>query len=388
MSQIIRNVVSYNKLREMAYIKGENRRQYTMFPECIEDHVAADDPVRFIDAFVNSLDMECLGFLRSTPKSEGRPAYDPRMLLGIYIYGYFYSVRSSRRLARECKCNIELMWLTCKLFPDFRTMADFRKDNAEPITRVFKEFNRFCQRQGLFSKSFFSIDGSKFKAVNAKDNNFTHSKLDDRLRRLDAHIGQYLAELEACDESEECSLRMEELQRKLDEWKGRKARYEGYRDLMEAGGMSQMSLIDLDARLVKQNEGFGVDYNVQTAVDAESHLVVGFSVTNSPTDHGQITELASEVRSEYGSERLEVVADKGYECPEDQANALAVGIIPNYWCSLNLHDHSRIPLLSRVSYIFCQAKPPIQGLCSQTPLLLCPHQWLFAVIFPSFFRDY
>jgi transposase len=186
----------------MAYIKGKDRQQYTMFPDCIDDYVELDSPVRLFDAFVNSLDMDSLGFVLSTPKEEGRPGYDPRDLLRIYIYGYFYSVRSSRRLEREYKCNIEVMWLTGKLTPDFRTLSDFRKDNSEAIKKLFKAFNRFYFKLQLFSRSFISIDGSKFKAVNSRDRNFTLSKPDDRIKRPDEHITLYIEELEVYERQE------------------------------------------------------------------------------------------------------------------------------------------------------------------------------------------
>ena len=181
----------------------------------------------------------------------------------------------------------------------------------------------------LFSKSYISIDGSKFKAVNAKDNNFTLSKLDDRIKRLDEHISIYMEELDAYDHEEGRKLSKDEIQRKLDVCKERKERYEGYRNQLEESGESQISLTDTDSRLMKANEGFCVGYNVQTAVDAESHMIAGFQVTNNPTDHGQITSVASEVKADYDVPVLETTADKGYECPEDHADALANGIIPN-----------------------------------------------------------
>ena len=313
----------------MAYIKGSDRRQRVLFPDCIDEYVEADAPVRLFDAFVDSLKMDNLSFVRSTPAQTGTPGYDPRDLLKLYIYGYFYQVRSSRKLARECKCNVEVMWLLSKLSPDFRTISDFRKDNKEAITKVYKEFNRFCMGLKLFSKSYISIDGSKFKAVNAKDNNFTLSKLDDRIKRLDEHISIYMEELDAYDHEEVRKLSKDEIQRKLDVCKERKERYEGYRNQLEESGESQISLTDPDSRLMKANEGFCVGYNVQTAVDAESHMIAVFQVTNNPTDHGQITSVASEVKADYDVPVLETTADKGYESPEDHAEALASGIVPN-----------------------------------------------------------
>lgn len=313
----------------MAYRKGEDRRQKVFFPDCIDEYVEDDAPVRLFDAFVNSLNMKALSFVRSVPKDTGTPGYDPRDLLKLYIYGYFYQVRSSRKLARECKCNVEVMWLLGKLYPDFRTISDYRKDNKDSITKVFKEFNRFCIGLKLFSKSYISIDGSKFKAVNAKDNNFTLNKLDDRIKRLDEHISLYMEELDAFDREEERKLSKDELQHKLDVCKERKERYEEYRNTLEESGEKQISLTDPDARLMKSNEGFCVGYNVQTAVDADSHMIAGFQITNSPTDHGLITSVATEVKNDYDVEILETTADKGYECPEDHAEALASGIVPN-----------------------------------------------------------
>ena len=313
----------------MAYKKGKDRRERVIFPDCIDEYVEQDAPVRLFDAFVDSLNIEELGFIRSTPKETGTPGHDPRDLLKLYIYGYFYQVRSSRKLARECKCNVEVMWLLCKLTPDFRTISDYRKDNKEAIEKVFKEFNRFCYRLRLFSKSYISIDGSKFKAVNAKDNNFTLSKLDDRIKRLDEHISLYMEALDEYDNAESRKLSKEELQHKLDVCQERKQRYEGYRDRLEESGERQLSLTDPDAKLMKANEGFCVGYNVQTAVDAGSHMIAGYKVTNSPTDHGQITSVASEVKTDYEVPILETTADKGYESPEDHAEALANGIVPN-----------------------------------------------------------
>lgn len=313
----------------MAYKKGEERRQKVLFPDCREEYVESDAPVRLFDAFVDSLKMDELGFLRSIPAGTGPPGYDPRDLLKLYIYGYFYQVRSSRKLARECKCNIEVMWLLGKLAPDFRTISDFRKDNKEAVARVFKAFNQFCMGMKLFSKSYISIDGSKFKAVNAKDNNFTLNKLDDRIRRLDEHIAVYMEDLDACDCEEGRKLFREELQRKLDVCKERKTLYEDYRNRLEASGESQLSTTDHDSRLMKTSEGFCVGYNVQTAVDAGSHLIAGYQVTNKPTDHGQITGVASEVKADYDVDILESTADKGYACPGDHADALASGIVPH-----------------------------------------------------------
>jgi transposase len=235
--------------------------------------------------------MEELGFLRYQPAETGTPGYDPRDLMKLYIYGCYYEVRSSRKLARQCCINLEVKWLINNLEPDFRTISDFRKDNKNAITKTFKEFNRFCRQENLFSKNYISVDGSKFKAVNAKDKNFTLNKLDDRILRLDHQIDHYLQELDECDADESRKLTKEDIEKKLDEYKNRKERYEGYREQLEQTGEKQISLTDPDAKLMKANEGFCVGYNTQVAVDAESHMIAGFDVTNCPTDHGQLTNF-------------------------------------------------------------------------------------------------
>ena len=300
----------------MSYIQGVSRKQAVLFPDTVDDYIEEDDPARLMDRFVDRLDLQKMGFVRSEPKAEGRPGYSPRDLLKLYVYGYFYGIRSSRKLERECKVNIQVMWLLGKLQPDFRTISDFRKLNIDPIKSVFSEFNRFCLEMKLFSKSFISIDGSKFKAVNAK--------------RLDAHIAEYLSELDEMDkEDSDRVLSREELEHKLEVAKQRKEKYEGYRSQIEKSGEKQISLTDPDARLMKQNEGFGVCFNTQVAVDAGSHLIAGFKVTNNATDHGQITELATNVKEDFGSDILETTADKGYEEPQDMADALSKGVVPN-----------------------------------------------------------
>lgn len=292
--------------------------------------MAADSPVRLIDAFVERLNLAAMKFQRVEPKETGRPSYDPRDLLKVLIYGYFYGARSSRRMERECKVNVEVMWLTGKLMPDHNTLSEFRKKNIKCMKPMFREFNKFCLGLNMFSMDYVSIDGSKFRAVNSKDRNFTLNKLDDRLKRLDTHIDEYLAALEESDGEEDGrKLSREELEEKLAKLQERKARYEGYLKELEESGESQMSLTDPDARLMKENNGFGVGYNTQTAVDAESHLIAGFEMTNHPTDHGLLTEVAKEVKADLGMKVLEATADKGYHDPEDMAAALENGIVPN-----------------------------------------------------------
>lgn len=315
----------------MSFKKGLDRNQVLLFPDRIDDYVLPESPVRVIDAFVENLDLEALNFRNSESKVMGRPAYDPKDLLKVLIYGYFYGVRSSRRMERECKVNVEVMWLTRKLTPDHNTLSEFRKNNISCMKPMFREFNRFCAGQGLFSLDYVSIDGSKFRAVNAKDKNFTLSKLDDRIKRMDIHIEEYLAALEENDslEDDERKLSRQEIEEKLAKLRERKARYEEYLKRMEESGSSQLSLTDPDSRLMKENGGFGVGYNAQTAVDAGNHMIAGFMMTNHPTDHGLLTDMASEVKEDMGAEVLEATADKGYHDPTDMAAALENGIVPN-----------------------------------------------------------
>lgn len=275
--------------------------------------------------------MEDCGFARSIPAVEGRPGYDPRDLLKGYIYGYFNKIRSSRSLAKESHRNVEVMWLLKKLTPDFRTISDFRKDNKRALKNVYKEFNRLCDKLKIYSKEYISIDGSKFKDVNAKDRNFTLNKLDDRLKRLDNQIDEYMMLMERADaeEQEERTFSKKEIEEKIKSLRERKGTYEGYRDELESTGEKQKSLTDPEAKLMKMQEGYGVAYNIQTAVDAQSHLIAGFKVTDHPTDHGLIEEVSVEVKDDFGLEHIEAAADKGYRDGKDLMNCLENGIIPN-----------------------------------------------------------
>lgn len=243
----------------MAFKKGIDRDQVLLFPESLDEYVSEDSPVRLIDAFVERLDLAAMNFHGIESREMGRPSYNPQDLLRVLIYGYFYGARSSRRMERECKVNVEAMWLTGKLTPDHNTLSEFRKKNIKCMKPMFREFNKFCMDLNMFSLDYVSIDGSKFRAVNSKDRNFTLSKLDDRLKRLDSHIDEYLAALEESDGEEDGrKLNREELEEKLAKLQERKARYEGYLKELEETGAGQMSLTDPDAKLMKENNGFGV----------------------------------------------------------------------------------------------------------------------------------
>jgi len=311
----------------MPYIPTFDRNQIMM---CSWDSfVDSDSIARIIDAFVDSLDLETMG-VKKAPET-GRPAYDPRGMFKLYIYGSRKGIRSSRRLAESCRTNIEIKWMTGGVEPDFRTISDFRKDNIGSLKKIFNEFNR--RISGAVSWGFVSVDGSKFQACNSKDNNFTKNKLDDRIKWLNAHTDEYLRILNDMDEQDELnensdSISRKEVEEKLKTARERLERYEGYRRQMEETGVSQLSLTDADAKLMKNKNGFGVSYNPQTAVDSQTHLIRNFKMTNRVTDHGLLEPTLEEVARK-DDEILEVVADKGYEQAEDMVRCLENGIIPH-----------------------------------------------------------
>ena len=324
----------------MPFKSGKNRYQIAI--QSIDDMIDPEAEVRIIDAFVESLDLGKLGFEKSVAATEGRPRYNPKALLKLYIYGNRNTIRSSRKLQQACKVNIEVIWLMDELKPDFRTISDFRKDNAKCLKAVFLEFNR--KIYDLVEHGNYSIDGSKVLANNSKDNNFTANKLDDRLKNIENHINEYMAQLDAMDEAEDeeaeeeklqkedpTKLSKEELQRRLKEITERQARYEGYLKALEESGASQLSLTDPESRLMKNKNGFGVSFNVQTAVDSETHMIDNFLMTNQATDHGLLAKTVEEERKDehYEGKIIEVIADKGYQEPKDMMNCLENGIIPN-----------------------------------------------------------
>jgi len=326
----------------MAYIGGINRKQMVLFPECLDEYIDENNPIRVIDVFVNQVDIESAGFLRFVPAKEGRPGYDPRDILKLYIYGYFNKIRSSRKLMAECRKNVEVMWLLKKLIPDFRTIADFRKIHPAALKNIFRAFVKLCDSLDLYSKDLISIDGSKFKAVNAKDRNFTFSKLDDRIRRIDEHISEYLSALEDNDkeETEDSVFSKEEIEKKIQKLKDRKEIYDSYLKEMLENSETQKSLTDPEARLMKFNGKFDVGYNVQTAVDSGKKLIADFVLTNQPNDSGLLFEVAEDTRKLLGMETIETVADKGYRKPEDLQECLEKGIIPNVYPPDGANGHT------------------------------------------------
>jgi transposase len=243
----------------MGYIEGEDRRQALLFPEVLEDYITEENPVRFIDVFVEGLDLVGMGFERAIAKETGRPAYNPGDLLRLYVYGYLNRTRSSRRLEREAGRNVELMWLMRKLRPDFKTIADFRKDNAEAIKKVCREFTLWCKRLELFGGELVAIDGSKFGAVNSPKRNFTEKKLKRMIEEIDGKIEQYLKELDRQDQQEvgQRSFSVEELQEKIERYKQRREQYEQLKRDLEQSGQRQVSLTDPESRSMRVGHGGG-----------------------------------------------------------------------------------------------------------------------------------
>jgi transposase len=298
------------------FVEGIARSQSTFFPAMLEDYVAEDNPVRAVDAFVDGLDLGKLGFGRVAPLEKGRPCYHPATLLKIYIYGYLNRIPSSRRLERECQRNIELVWLTGRLAPDFKTIADFRKDNGKAIREVCRAFVALCRKIDLLSAASVAIDGSKFKAVNARDQNFTEAKMKRRLERIDESIARYMAQLETADRHGDAvpEAKVARLKDKIAKLKEEITRLNAINtDLMKSED-KQISLTDPDARsMATSGKDTGiVGYNVQVAVDTKNHLIVAHEVTNVGTDRHQLSNMAEQARTEMAVEMLDAVADRGY----------------------------------------------------------------------------
>ncbi len=296
------------------FVEGESRSQSTLFPESLDNYVTEDNSVRVVDAFIDELDLDKLGFEGVEPKSTGRPSYHPSVLLKIYVYGYLNRIQSSRRLEREAHRNVELMWLTGRLMPDFKTIADFRKDNGKAIGNVCKEFVLLCRRLDLLSHDVVAIDGSKFKAVNSRDNSFTQNKITLRIKDVNKSIDRYLERLDIADKEEpaKSEVIIEHLNDKLDKLRKYAKRLEEIEVQLQASPDKQVSLTDPDARSMKTMHGTKACYNVQTAVDAENKLIVTHEVTNKTSDRGLLSHMAKKAATAMDKENLTVLADRGY----------------------------------------------------------------------------
>jgi transposase len=298
------------------FIQGESRTQSTLLPESLDDYISEENPVRVVDAFVEHLDLGALGFDGVVPAATGRPSYHPAVLLKLYIYGYLNRIQSSRRLEREAQRNVELMWLTERLTPDFKTIADFRRDNGKAIRNVCRQFIVLCRKLDLFAESIIAIDGSKFKAVNNRDRNFTSAKLKARMAQIEESIDRYLEAMNTADrtQAETAGPQAVRLNAKIAKLKQQMQELQAMEQRLKSEPGGQVSLTDPDARsMATSGRGTGiVGYNVQTAVDSKHHLIVAHEVTNVGHDRAALASMAEQARDASGLTDLTVVADRGY----------------------------------------------------------------------------
>jgi transposase len=313
----------------MNHRAGLDRSQTLLFPETLEDYVAADNPVRFLDAFVGALDLQALGFARAICADTGRPPYDPAVLLKLYLYGYLHRIRSSRLLEAECHRNVELIWLLGKQAPDFKTIADLRKDNLKPLKAVCRQFTLLCRKLDLFGGQLLAIDGSKFRAVNSRDQNFNEGKLKELIARTDARLAEYFKLLDAADagESDRAPLDKAALQQKIAALQDKRQWHvELLAQLDEE--QKQISTTDPDTRRMPTGEGKVVGYNAQLAVDAKHKLIAADEVTNDVTDYRQLAGVALAAKKTLELEQFEAVADSGYYNAADVSLCVEQGITP------------------------------------------------------------
>ena len=314
---------------DMSHIRGVDRTQAVIFPETVDEYVTAENPVRFIDGFVERLDLGALGFTRAEAAATGRPGYDPADLLRLYIYGYMNRVRSSRRLEREAERNVEVMWLLRKLRPDFKTIADFRKKHPKELKGVFREFGVLCRKMALLGGERVAVDGSKFGAVNAREKNHTKAGTQRALKEEEKRIQRYLAELDATDREDAQAGSLEEVREKLKAAQKRKENREAVLAQMEASGQTQISETDPESRLMQvRGGGTAVCHNVQIAVDEKHHLICAFEVTDAVNDLGELSEMAVAAKEALEVEALEVLADAGYYDGKEVAACVEAGVTP------------------------------------------------------------
>jgi len=313
------------------FVESTDRGQGTLFPECLADWIEENNPVQVIDVFVDALNLAELGFDGVAPEATGRPSYHPSVLLKLYIYGYLNRIQSSRRLEREARRNVEVMWLTGRLVPDHKTIADFRKDNGGAIRKVCAQFIMLCRRLDLFTDVSIVIDGSKFKAVNNRDRNFTRAKIERRLAQIEESVARYLRQLDSADRQEPLEARTTKttrLKEKIAKLKEEVKRLHGLKARMLAAPDQQISLTDPDSRsMATSSRGSGVvGYNVQVAVDTEHHLIITHEVTNVGSDRAQLAHMARETKATLKAENLDVIADRGYFSGEEILECDKAGI--------------------------------------------------------------
>src|SRR5881392_1342303 len=314
------------------FIDGEDRMQQALLPHSLEDYVDWENPVRVIEIFIEELDLAALGFSGVTPAATGRPAYHPSTLLKIYLYGYLNRVQSSRRLEREAQRNIELMWLTGRLAPDFKTIADFRKDNGAAIQSVCRQFVELCRRLKLFTGAVVAIDGSKFKAVNNRDKNYTVAKVTGRMEQVNASIARYLRALDQADreESDVAEAKSGRLKEKIAGLRRQMLALKAMEQRVQDAPDQQVSLTDPDARsMATSGKGTAtVGYNVEIAVDAEHHLIVAHEVTNQEYDRQQLAPMAFKAQQATGCGKITALADRGYFNGDQVLSCEGTGVVP------------------------------------------------------------
>ena len=314
------------------FVEGQDREQLILLPECLDDYVGEDNPVRVVEAFIDELDLGALSFAGVLPEATGRPSYHPATLLKIYLYGYLNRIASSRRLEREAQRNLELIWLTGRLMPDFKTIADFRKNNGPAIQATCRHFVLLCRELDLFSDAVVAIDGSKFKAVNNRDKNYTPYKLQRRIEQVEASIARYLSAMETADrqESELAQSKSVRLKGKIAALREQMQQFEAMKEVVRAAPDQQISLTDPDARsMATSGKGSGiVGYNVQTAVDTRHHLIIAHEVTNVGNDRAELSKMAQQAREAGGHDALTVIADRGYFSGEEILACEQAGMMP------------------------------------------------------------
>ena len=331
------------------YVRGIDRTQELLLPKTVDEYIDSENPVRFVDAFVDSLDMDHLGFKHSKPNDVGRPPYSPKDILKLYVHGYLKHMRSSRVLEEACNTNLETIWLMKGLAPDFKTISDFRKDNADTIKKVFKEFVLICRQLDLFGAELVGIDGAKIKAVNSKERNFDEEKLDQKLKHIDEKVSEYMKQLEenadvdvkktnhlgrsgvdstADPASTTVGTTKEKLKQKISELGERKKQYEEILGRLKQSGEEQISLTDPESRLMKNNQKIEVCFNTEVSVDSKFHLVPDYYVTNDETDRNQLSKASIGAKDALEAESLDVAADKGFFDSLELKECIQNGIIP------------------------------------------------------------
>lgn len=337
------------------FVEGDERHQSWLLPNSLDDYVTEDNPVRVIEAFIDELDFAGIGFVGVEPASTGRPAYHPATLLKIYLYGYLNRVQSSRRLEREAQRNIELMWLTGRLAPDFKTIANFRRDNGAPIRAVCRQFVMLCRNLGMFGHAVVAIDGSKFKAVNNRDRNYTSNKAAKRIEQVEASIERYLATLDRADRenSDVPEARVDQIREKI---AGLRRQMQFLKDItvqVENAPDHQVSLTDPDARSMNSSgRGTGiVGYNVQVAVDTKHHLIVAHEVVNEGHDRTQLAPMGQQAKGAIGAGEITVLADRGYFNGEQVLDCEGTGVLP---CvpKIDTSGRARLGLFTKADFVY------------------------------------